>query len=134
VRKSNTKAAFGLGRCFISRRGFSRLNFELYKLKANVFLRQALTLFLIKGRTADGKTGRERHRKIFFTQFCRAKLQRTGGGKNGFYGLLLSFRRLKFPLRKTCIAIFSLIPFTRPPLIGRNNSYRCAAEIWLRRE
>ena len=44
---------------------------------------------------------------IFFKQFCRAaKLQRTGGGKNGLYRLSLLFRRLKFSLRKTCIAMF----------------------------
>jgi len=39
-------------------------------------------------------------------QFCRtAKLQRTGGGKNGFYRLSLLSRRLKFSGWKTRIAI-----------------------------
>ena len=48
------------------------------------------------------------HCKVFFfKQFCHAaKLQRTGGGKNGLYRLSLLFRRLKFSLRKTCIAMF----------------------------
>ncbi|MFC2330800.1 MAG: hypothetical protein ACFNKL_07035, partial [Treponema sp.] len=34
--------------------------------------------------------------KESFTHFCCAKLQRTGGGKNGFYKLLLLCRRPKF--------------------------------------
>ncbi len=105
-------------------------NFEFYKLKAYILLRQALNLFF-KG-VADGRMGFERHNEFavrfkfrvletcttghipqifhlgtamyLFTQFCcTAKLQRTGGGKSGFYSLLLLSRRLKFSLGETCI-------------------------------
>ena len=44
-----------------------------------------------------------------FTQFCYAKLQQTGGGKNGFYRFSLLCRRPKFSCRRLLFILNNII-------------------------
>ena len=64
----------------------------------------------MRGRTADGKTGHERHQRIFSTQFCFAKLLRTGNQLCLSYYVIPSAARSKCRVLETCLnSTYSLL-------------------------